>query len=64
MTIGYYAVSPEAGNDDDAKFSNSHCDPERGWVVATNRSTSAPHQAVLRIHALPLVLRTQPRSAK
>ena len=38
--------------------------PERGCVVSTSRSTSTQYQAVLRLHALRLVLRTQPRSAK
>jgi hypothetical protein len=38
--------------------------PERGCVVSTSRSTSTPYQAILLLHALRLVLRTQPRSAK
>jgi hypothetical protein len=42
----------------------THFGPERGCVVSTSRSTLTQYQAVLPIHALRLVLRTQPRSAK
>jgi hypothetical protein len=44
--------------------SNSHFDPERGCVVPASRSVFIQNQAFRRIHALRLVLRTQPRSAK
>jgi hypothetical protein len=44
--------------------SNSHFDPERGCVVPTSRSTPGQSQEVRRLHALRLMLRTQPRSAK
>jgi hypothetical protein len=46
-------------------ISNSaHSGPERGCVVSTSRSRLRQYQAALHIHALRLVLRTQPRSAK
>jgi hypothetical protein len=37
---------------------------KRRWVVATSRSMSTRSRALLRIHALRLVLRTPPRSSK
>ena len=44
-------------------LSNACFEQERGCVLQTSRSASAWHEVVLGIHALLLVLRTQPRSA-
>jgi len=46
------------------EHSNLHFEPEHGCVVPTSRCTSSQHPAVLSIHALRLVLRTQPRAPK